>query len=124
MTFDFSGRPTWQFLRDGTGAVVRERNRWRWRTLRNSETNGIRHERGPLAVQCEHGATRFELGRLWFVRCAPAHPSGLPRGHPNRWMIIWRVSESENPTWKGNALYPTPWTIVRRRRRGARCLFS
>ena len=125
MTFDFSGRPTWQFLRDETGTVIREHiHRWRWRTLRNSETNGIRHERGPLAVQCEHGATRLEFGRLWFVWCAVAPANSRAHGHPNKWMIVWRRN---NPVWRGSLLnpdkYPMPWTIVRRRLRGARCLF-
>jgi hypothetical protein len=98
----------WRWLRDEIGAVIGERIRWRWRTLRNSETGAIRHERGPLAVQHEWGAVRIEIGRLWFVRCAPKHP--------NRWMIIWKVSESENPAWLGNPNNPTPWVITRKGR--------
>jgi hypothetical protein len=63
--------PTWQFLRDETGTVIRERiHRWRWRTLRNSATGGVRYERGPLTVQWEHGAGQIKLGRLLFIRCA------------------------------------------------------
>jgi len=57
-------RRHWRWLRDETGAVIRERIRWHWRILQNVETGAIRHERGPLAVQCEHGATRLEFGRL------------------------------------------------------------
>jgi hypothetical protein len=93
-----------RWLRDETGVVIGERSRWRWRTLRNSETGAIRHERGPLAVQYEWGATRLEVGRLWLVWCAPKHP--------HRWMIIWRAGDF--PTWKGNAKCPTPWIITRR----------
>ena|SRR5215471_5637939 len=103
----------WRFLRDETGAVIRKRIRWRWRTLRNSETNGIRHERGPLAVQCEHGATRLEFGRLWFVWCAPAPANSRAAGHPNKWMIVWRRGL---PEWLGNPRHPTPWVIVRKTR--------
>lgn len=33
-------------------------------------------------IHREGSALRFELGRLWLIRCAP--------GHPNRWMIVWR----------------------------------
>ena len=118
MTFDFSGRPTWQFLRDETGTVIRERiHRWRWRTLRNSTTGGVRYERGPLTVQWEYGAGQVRLGRLLFIRCAPKHPY--------QWLLIWRTNNY--PVWHGSLQnpdkYPMPWTIVRRRRRGARCLF-
>ena len=110
--------PTWQFLRDENGVVIRERiHRWRWRTLHNSVTGGVRYERGPLTVQFEHGAGQVKLGRLLFIRCAPSHPF--------RWMIVWRVSNY--PVWYGSLKhpdkYPMPWTIVRRRGRGARCLF-
>src|SRR5215469_12149497 len=101
-------RRHWRFLRDETGAVIGERIRWRWRILQNAETGAIRHERGPLAVQHEWGAVWIEIGRLRFARCAPKHP--------NRWMIIWKVSESENPTWLGNPKNPTPWVITRRGR--------
>ena len=70
------------WLRDETGAVIRELIRWRWRTLRNVETGAIRRERGPLAIQHERGAVWVEFGRLWLTRCAPAHP--------NEWMLVWR----------------------------------
>ena len=100
------------------GVVIRERiHRWRWRTLRNSATGGVRYERGPLTVQWEHGAGQVKLGRLLFIRCASKHPY--------QWMLVWRTSNY--PVWHGSLQnpdkYPMPWTIVRRRRRGARCLF-
>ena len=46
-------------------------------------------------IHREQGATRLELGRLWFIRCAPNRPSEFPghpdiHGHPNVWMIVWR----------------------------------
>jgi hypothetical protein len=125
MTFDFSGRPTWQFLRDESGTVIRERiHRWRWRTLRNSATGGIRYERGPLTVQWEYGAGQVKLGRLLFIWCAPNRPSspGHPNisGHPNKWMLVWR--RNNYPVWHGSLQnpdkYPMPWTIVRKRRYG------
>ena len=114
----FSDVPTWQFLRDETGTVIRERiHRWRWRTLRNSVTGGVRHERGPLTIQWEHGAGQIKLGRLLFVRCALKHPY--------QWMLIWRTNDY--PVWHGSLQqpdkYPMPWTIVRKQRHGARCLF-
>jgi len=99
----------WRWLCDETGAVIRERIRWRWRTLRNRETNGIRHECGPLAVYREWGAVRIELGRLWFVWCAPGPPNSRALGHPNRWMI-WR---RKLPVFLGNPKYPTPWIITK-----------
>jgi hypothetical protein len=138
MTFDFSGRPTWQFLRDETGAVIREHiRRWRWRTLQNSVTGAARYERGPLSIQWEYNAVQVKLSRLLFIWCAPNRPNppaqGDPKykhpdipGHPNKWMLVWR--RSNYPIWHGSLQnpdkYPMPWTIVRRRRRGARCLFS
>jgi len=102
MTFDFSGRPTWQFLRDETGAVIRERiNRWRWRTLRNSVTGGVRYERGPLTIQWEHGAGQVKLGRLLFVHCASKHPY--------RWLLIWRTNDY--PVWHGSLQCPDKYPM-------------
>jgi len=49
---------------------------------------------GPVCIHREDRAVRLELGRLWFIRCAPNRPStpGHPpiAGHPNVWMIVWR----------------------------------
>jgi len=39
-------------------------------------------------IHREDGAVRLELGRLWFVRCAPPRPGSA--GHPNCWMVAWR----------------------------------
>jgi hypothetical protein len=108
----------WQFLRDETGTVIRERiHRWRWRTLRNSATGGVRYKRGPLTVQWEHGAGQIKLGRLLFIRCASKHPY--------QWMLIWRTNNY--PVWHGSLQrpdkYPMPWTIIRKARRGKlKCL--
>jgi len=102
---------TYQFLRNEAVVVVRERIRWRWRTLRNSATGGIRYERGPLTVQWEHGAGQVRLGRLLFIRCAPKHPY--------QWMLIWQTDDY--PVWHGSLQnpdkYPIPWVIVRKARR-------
>jgi hypothetical protein len=61
-----------------------------------------------MRIHRERGATRLELGRLWFIWCAPDRPStpGHPNiaGRPNKWMIVWRRGLPEwDPTtkWKG-----------------------
>jgi hypothetical protein len=48
--------------------------------------------RNILRIRREAGATRIELGRLWFIRCAPKHP--------NKWMLVWRTG----PEWDREAL--------------------
>jgi hypothetical protein len=116
--------PAWQFLRDETGTVIRERiHRWRWRTLRNSATGGVRYERGPLTVQWEHGAGQIKLGRLLFIRCAPKHPyqmdahladeqlSGLARKSPT----TRQVSDALDDHSQGAVRCTMPVFLVRLR---------
>jgi hypothetical protein len=66
----------------------------------------VRLQLGPFAIHREHRATRLELGRLWFIRCASNRPSEFPghpdiHGHPNVWMIMWR---RRLPEWDREAV--------------------
>jgi hypothetical protein len=112
---------SWRYLRardwhKSGDPVIRERIGWHWwRAVRNLATGAVRYERcGPFALEREHGATRLEIGRLWFVRCAPERPnapgySNAVPSHPNAWMIAWRRKREAAAVYAGNANYPIPW---------------